>query len=191
MNIAEKAILFATHAFTGKYRKASKIPAIFHSLEAGSIAASMTDNPEVLSAVVLHDVIEDTDTTETELRREFGDRITELVLSDSENKREDLPPEDSWKIRKQETIDYILKVTDRDIKILYLSDKLANMRSIYTSWLTEKDNVWKKFNQKDPKEQYWYYHSIQEALSDLKNTAAWREYARYIREIFHSQPRME
>jgi len=40
-------------------------------------------------------------------------------------------------------------------------------------------------------EQYWYYHSIQEALSDLKNTAAWREYARYIREIFHSQPRME
>lgn len=67
MNIAEKAILFATHVFTGKYRKASKIPAIFHSLEAGSIAASMTDNPEVLSAVVLHDVIEDTDTTETEL----------------------------------------------------------------------------------------------------------------------------
>lgn len=102
-----------------------------------------------------------------------------------------MPPEDSWKIRKQETIDYILKVMDRDIKILYLSDKLANMRSIYTSWLTEKDNVWKKFNQKDPKEQYWYYQSIQEALSDLKNTAAWKEYARYIREIFHIQPRME
>ena len=80
---------------------------------------------------------------------------------------------------------------DRDIKILYLSDKLTNMRSIYTSWLIEKDNVWKKFNQKDPKEQYWYYHSIQEALSDLKNTAAWKEYARYIREIFHSHPRME
>ena len=184
MTVVDKAIMVATRAFTGKTRKGSETPAIFHSLEAGAIAATMTDDYEVIAAVVLHDVIEDTDITEENLRKEFGGRITDLVLSDSENKREDMPPEASWKIRKQETIDYIKSITNRDIKILYLSDKLSNMRGIHQSWLLSGDEVWQKFNQKDPAEQFWYYDTLAEALSDLKDTPAWQEYTYRIREVF-------
>jgi guanosine-3',5'-bis(diphosphate) 3'-pyrophosphohydrolase len=184
MNVVDQAIITATRAFSGKTRKASRTPAIFHSLEAGAIAASMTDDYEVIAAVVLHDVIEDTDITVEELRRAFGDRITDLVLSDSENKREGLPPQDSWKLRKQEMIDYLRQVDDRDIQILYLSDKLSNLRSIYQSFQREGRAVWQRFNQKDEREQYWYYHTIAEELSDLREFPAWKEYTALIQAVF-------
>src|SRR5262249_38213316 len=44
------------------------------------------DDPEVLSAALLHDTIEDTQTTEAELREIFGDRIASIVLEMTDDK---------------------------------------------------------------------------------------------------------
>ena len=44
----------------GAVRKGNDIPYIVHPMEALSIAATMTNDPEVLAATVLHDVVEDT-----------------------------------------------------------------------------------------------------------------------------------
>lgn len=91
MTILDKAIIYATEAHSGMFRKGSMIPYIVHPLEVASIAAQMTDDEEVIAAAVLHDVIEDMSTTREELEVAFGKRITDLVCSDSENKREDRP----------------------------------------------------------------------------------------------------
>ena len=58
MNIIEKAIQFATKAHEGTCRKGTSLPYILHPLEAGAIAAQIADDPEVIAASVLHDVVE-------------------------------------------------------------------------------------------------------------------------------------
>ena len=70
-NIINKAILFATEAHKGTVRKGSKLPYILHPLEAGVIVSSMTNDENVIAAAILHDVLEDTDVTYEELKKEY------------------------------------------------------------------------------------------------------------------------
>ena len=71
----------------------------------------------------------------------------------------------------------LLKNTE-DIAVLmvWLGDKLANMRAIYRDFLTEGIGMWQRFNQKDVNEQAWYYRSIAELTKALSDTSAWLEY---------------
>ena len=89
--LLNKGIVFATEAHTGQLRKSSNIPYILHPLEAAAIVGTMTTDDEILAAAVLHDVVEDTDTTVEQVKELFGNRAARLVASESENKRENLP----------------------------------------------------------------------------------------------------
>ena len=182
--MVEKAMIFASKAHCGTFRKGTKIPYIVHPMEAGAIAASITDDEEVISAAILHDVLEDTSVSAEEIEKEFGKEVLRLVKSDSENKRENLPPEETWKIRKQEKIDYLKNKADKKEKIVALSDKLSNIRAICRDYEKIGDELWNRFNQKDKNEHAWYYKSFVEAFSELSETAAYREYCELINRIF-------
>ena len=105
-------------------------------------------------------------------------------MSETENKRRHQRPEDSWKIRKTEAIEYLKQTQDMGAKILYLGDKLSNLKSIYRDYKVQGDAIWQKFNQKDPMEHKWYYSEISNALSEFKDTYAWKEYNELIKLIF-------
>ncbi len=183
--VLNTAIIFATEAHRGAFRKGTSIPYILHPLEAAAIAATMTDDYEVLAAAVLHDVIEDTAVTEAELREVFGSRVAELVCAESENKRADLPAGDTWRIRKQETLDALRVEDRREVKILVLADKLSNIRSIHRDFRALGEALWERFNMKDKDQIGWYYRSIAEALeSELGETLAWKEYRGLVEETF-------
>lgn len=87
--LLDKAIVFATREHEGQYRKGTKIPYILHPLEAAAIVGTMTTDDELIAGAVLHDVVEDTETTVEDIRELFGERVAQLVASESENKRED------------------------------------------------------------------------------------------------------
>ncbi|MBQ7937566.1 MAG: HD domain-containing protein [Oscillospiraceae bacterium] len=180
----EKAMIFASKAHYGNFRKGTKIPYIVHPMEAGAIAASITDDENVIAAAILHDTLEDTSVTADEIRIEFGNEVLRLIESDSEDKRENLPPEQTWKIRKQETIDYLRCKADIKEKIIALSDKLSNIRAIYRDYNKLGDELWNRFNQKDKNEHAWYYKSFIDTLSELKDTAAYEEYCELTIKIF-------
>ena len=184
-SILDRAIVFATDAHRGAFRKGTCIPYILHPLEAASIAATITVDCEVLAAAVLHDVIEDAGVTEAELREVFGSRGAELVCVESENKRADMPAGDTWRIRKQETLDALLEEDRRDVKILVLADKLSNIRSIHRDYRALDAALWERFNMKDKDQIGWYYRSIAGALeSELGETPAWQEYRELVEETF-------
>ena len=184
-DILNRAIIFATEAHRGAFRKGTRIPYILHPLEAAAIAVTITGDYEVLAATVLHDVLEDTAVTEAELREVFGARVAELVSVESENKRADLPAGDTWKIRKQETLDALREEDRRDVKILVLADKLSNIRSIHRDFRAMGEALWERFNMKDKDQIGWYYRSIAGALeSELGETLAWQEYRALVEETF-------
>ena len=184
MDKVTKAIEFAARAHDGMMRKKDKTPYILHPLEAAVIVGSMTDNRDVISAAVLHDVVEDTDITIEEIEENFGARVRTLVESETEDKRADLPPEDTWRIRKEESLEELKNCGDTDVLMLWIGDKLSNMRSFYRIWKNEGDAMWQSFNQKAPSQQKWYYITIAELTSSLKEFSAWQEYSELVKIVF-------
>lgn len=184
MTLFEKAIIFATRCHEGMKRKKEDKQYILHPLEVAVIAGDITTDDEVLAACVLHDTIEDTPASLDEIRKEFGYRVAYLVAMESEDKRADLPPQDTWKIRKEESLAELAGCGDTGVRIVWLADKLANMRSFYRQYLQVGSEMWQQYNQKSEKMQAWYYRSIRELTSELSDTDAYKEYSRLVDIIF-------
>ena len=176
MELVSEAIAFAVKAHDGMRRKKSNAPYILHPMEASVIVGTMTDDQNLIAAAVLHDVVEDANITLNEIEKRFGNRVRELVESETEDKRLNLPPESTWRLRKEESLEVLKNTENIDVLIVWLGDKLANMRAIYRDFKAEGDAMWQRFNQKDANEQAWYYRSILELTSRLSHTSAWLEY---------------
>ena len=176
MELVSEAIAFAVKAHDGMRRKKSDAPYVLHPMEAAVIVGTMTDDQNLIAAAALHDVVEDAGVTIDEIEAKFGKRVRELVESETEDKRADLPPSDTWRIRKEESLAVLKNTDDIGVLILWLGDKLANMRSIYRDFKVEGVAMWQRFNQKDVNEQAWYYSSIVKLTERLSDTSAWLEY---------------
>ena len=74
---------------------------------------------------------------------------------------------------------------DNDVKRVFLGDKLSNMRSFNRDLQKYGDKLWDRFNQKDPKMHAWYYRSIADAMTELQDTPAWKEYDYLVKKIFN------
>ena len=176
MELVSEAIAFAVKAHDGMRRKKSELPYILHPMEAAVIVGTMTEDQNLIAAAALHDVVEDAGITIREVEEKFGKRVRELVESETEDKRAELPPEATWRIRKEESLSVLKNTDDIAVLMVWLGDKLANMRSIYRDYKIEGDAMWQRFNKKDVNEQAWYYRSIATLTKALSDTSAWIEY---------------
>lgn len=181
--VIARAISFAANNHKGHFRKGTEIPYILHPIEASVIVSTITNNPDVISAAVLHDLIEDTPITIDDLRSEFNEIICNLVEEESENKREGLSPEDTWLVRKQEAIDK-LRTASREAKIIALGDKLSNIRSISRDFKELNQKLFDRFNQKDPRLHAWYYDAFIEIFAEFQEYEAFEEYKEKVNTIF-------
>ena len=77
--LVEKALQFATAAHEGQVRKYTGEPYINHPVEVMRIVKTVSDDPAMHAAALLHDVVEDTDVTIEDIVREFGDDVAQLV----------------------------------------------------------------------------------------------------------------
>lgn len=78
---------------------------------------------DVLSAALLHDTIEDTETTYEELEREFGRRIASIVAEVTDDKA--LPKDE----RKRLQVEHAAHIS-REAKLVKLADKICNVRDM-------------------------------------------------------------
>ena len=181
-SLLDRAITFAVKAHQGMERKGKGFPYIVHPMEAVCIVATMTNDQELLAAAALHDVIEDTDTTYDDLKKELGERVAMLVEAESDDTPGGSTAE-TWHQRKQDTLDR-LRNADLDIKIVALGDKLSNMRAIAHDYAVLGDELWNRFTVKDPAEHAWRYHALAEALNDLSDTDAYKEFHTLVNKTF-------
>ena len=181
--LLDRAIVFAVRAHAGTERRGKGFPYIVHPMEAVEIVATMTSDQELLAAAVLHDTVEDTDTTVEQIRTEFGDRIASLVASESDIVVEGCSEEDSWHARKQAAIDRLARAS-HDAKTVALGDKLSNMRAIARDYAQQGDALWNLFHVKDRKEHEWHYRGLAESLRELQDTFAYKEFEQLINQVF-------
>jgi len=105
-------------------------PYVEHLLQALQVAieAGGVTSPDVLAAVLLHDVAEDTDGTLEEIREQFGARTAELVAAVT--KPDPAPGEDPGEVREG----YLQSFEDAptDVLMVKLSDRYSNVQALDT-----------------------------------------------------------
>ena len=176
----DKAVAFATQAHSGTERRGKAYPYIIHPMEAVSIVATITNDPEMLVAALLHDTVEDTPVTIEQIRSEFGNRVADLVAHETAPLPDDAP----WRTRKEAQLAQLAQAP-YDSKVVALGDKLSNMRALTADYKTIGDQLWSRFHAPNGKTDIaWYYRSLAEALSELKGTSAFQEFVSLINETF-------
>ena len=181
--LTDRAIIFAVQAHCGMERRGKGFPYIVHPMEAMAIVATMTSDQELLAAAALHDTVEDTSVTVEDIRREFGDRVAQLVAAESDVEVEGESDEASWHYRKQMAIDRLAKAP-RDVKMVAMGDKLSNMRAIARDYEVQGDGLWDLFHIKDRRSHEWHYRGLAASLRDLDGTYAYEEFMELINKVF-------
>ena len=190
--LLDRAIVFAVRAHHNTERRGKGFPYIVHPMEAVEIVATITPDQELLAAAALHDTIEDTDVSVDELRAEFGDRIANLVHSESDQidgqlfNAETGDETATWHARKQAAIDR-LAAAPHDAKIVAMGDKLSNMRAIWRDYQLKGDELWKIFHCSDKAAHEWHYRGLAASLSELRDTFAYQEFVRLIDDVFKGE----
>ncbi|AWE06086.1 phosphohydrolase [Lysinibacillus sp. 2017] len=155
MNLVDQATQFIAQRYEGKHRTVMQIPYAAHLFGVARILKSEGYHEAIVTAGLLHDLLEDGIATEQEIEELFGQNVLLLVKSATE-----LPKTYEWQLRKEEVIARIGEKSEDELAIL-LAEKIYNLRSIIVEINQFGDSLWTKFNA--PKEkQEWYYRSIVE-----------------------------
>lgn len=177
-----EAVTFAAQLHCNQKRKGTEIPYIAHLLAVASIALEHGANEDEAIAALLHDAIEDQGgaATREEIRRRFGDTVTEIVDGCTDA---DTTPKPPWHERKEAYIAHI-PTASASVRLVSAADKLHNSRSILNDYRVLGESVWKRF--KGGKEgTLWYYRSLVEAFRKTGSTPLIDELNRVVSELEH------
>jgi guanosine-3',5'-bis(diphosphate) 3'-pyrophosphohydrolase len=124
-----KAAEFAARKHRDQRRKdKSASPYINHPIALAEVLSRVggITSPNVLAAGLLHDTLEDTQTTRLELRKAFGPSIAKIVDEVTDDKR--LPKQR----RKDLQVEHAAHIS-KSAKLVKLADKISNLSDIVTS----------------------------------------------------------
>ncbi|MFZ1108966.1 MAG: bifunctional (p)ppGpp synthetase/guanosine-3',5'-bis(diphosphate) 3'-pyrophosphohydrolase [Rhodomicrobium sp.] len=126
--LLNRAYVYAMRAH-GQQKRASGDPYFSHPLEVASILTSLKLDDETIATALLHDTIEDTQTTKDEIERLFGSNIASLVDGLTKIEKLNLV---SKKTQQAENFRKLLIAISSDVRVLLvkLADRLHNMRTL-------------------------------------------------------------
>ena len=137
-----KAVAFAADKHRNQRRKdADASPYINHPIALANVLANEggVDDATVLCAAVLHDTIEDTETTADEIRALFGPKVAAVVLEVTDDKSLEK------QVRKQRQVEHAPHIST-EAKLVKLADKISNLRDILASppadWSVERKQTY-------------------------------------------------
>jgi (p)ppGpp synthase/HD superfamily hydrolase len=140
----EAALRLAARAHRDQCRKATDIPYIQHPLAVAWILDRLGFDEEVVTAGLLHDVVEDTSFTLPEISHRFGNRVAAIVDDCTERKHTPTGEPIPWAERKAA---HLARAATASVeaRAVMLADKLHNLLSIEAD-LAAGHEVWSRFN---------------------------------------------
>ena len=128
VNLARKAYLMAEKAHSGQFRKSGE-EYINHPLSVALILAELKLDHLCIIAAILHDCIEDTSVTKTDVMEEFGSQVAHIV--EGVSKLTNLEFTSSSQKQAENFQKLILAMSkDMRVMIIKLADRLHNMRTL-------------------------------------------------------------
>ena len=142
MGAFAKAVAFAADKHRNQRRKdAEASPYINHPIALANVLANEggVEDVTVLCAAVLHDTIEDTETTSEELQAIFGPKVALVVMEVTDDKSLEKS------LRKQRQVEHAPHIS-KEAKLVKLADKISNLRDIIASppadWSAERKQAY-------------------------------------------------
>jgi len=152
----KRAIQFAARKHHGQMRRETEpLPYITHLFSVALLVAEDGADDDVVTAALLHDTLEDTDTTREELVAAFNERVAGLVKAVSEIKEKN-GKRFSWKERKENYLAN-LESADADAVRIAIADKIDNIESKLEAFEKEGKALHARWAQ--PVGEYLWYHS--------------------------------
>jgi (p)ppGpp synthase/HD superfamily hydrolase len=146
-----------------KPRKGKPDPYATHLLRVASLVMQLGGDSNQVTAAFLHDTLEDTNTSEAELRRRFGPRVAAMVSTLSEprdeNARDGKGP---YRPRKEAYLRQ-LRRADRKTRLVAACDKLDNLRDITSDLERHGASFLDRFTG-TRRQTRWYYEQAFEAV---------------------------
>ncbi|SDH78315.1 HD domain-containing protein [Alteribacillus persepolensis] len=173
------AIHLAAKAHRSQVRKGNQLPYITHSYAVGLLLSQSGCSKDVIAAGILHDTIEDTPITKSDLRTEFGKHVTAIVDGCTEDKSL------TWEERKQHTLDF-LRTASLEVCMVICADKLHNIRETVRDFEQVGEEIWNQFNRGKGK-QKWYYENLVDVLGErLETFPLYPLLAEEVDKLFHT-----
>jgi len=137
--LVERAFAFSEHAHQGQYRKSGE-PYITHPLAVASILSQWRLDAQGLAAALLHDVMEDTSVTKTEIETSFGKPVADMV--DGVSKLDQIEFQ-SREDQQAESFRKMLLAMAQDVRVILikLADRLHNMRTLDAMAPTHRERI--------------------------------------------------
>ncbi len=176
----ERALVFAARLHRDQQRKGSGVPYVSHLLAVCALTIEYGGDEDEAIAALLHDAIEDQGgaAARTEILREFGARVTEIVDGCTDTDESPKPP---WRPRKEAYIRHIEHASE-SVRLVSACDKLHNARSLVMDYRIFGDALWARFTgRKDGT--LWYYRAMVNALRAAGNSAVIEELDRVVTEL--------
>ena len=155
------ALKIAAKAHQGQNRKGTDIPYISHPIAVGMIISQYTNDEATIVAGILHDILEDVNPavySEIDMRRDFGDEITDIVKDVSEPKTAG-QPKLPWKDRKQSYLKRLSNSYYIEAYLVATADKIHNLIDILNDYHQFGDEIWQRFNA-SKWDILWYYRAV-------------------------------
>jgi len=154
-----RAVAFATKAHAGQLRKGTDVPYVTHPISVGMLLARAGCADDLVMAGILHDCLEDTETTFEQLEDEFNEKVAEIVQDCSEQDKSD-----TWINRKKATVKK-LKTASDEACLVSCADKTHNLWSMIKDYEQHGESLWSRFNA-TRESQIWYYRALGTVFSE-------------------------
>jgi GTP pyrophosphokinase len=159
----QRAFALAGELHATQVRKGTSVPYLAHLMSVSALVLEHGGDENAAISGLLHDAVEDSRDgaqTEARIRREFGDRVGDVVRGCSDAVAVPGQPKPPWRERKTGYIQRLAGEKDSDVLLVSACDKLHNARSIVADLRSIGAAVWDRFSQNDPAAQLWYYETL-------------------------------
>ena len=131
LSLLKKVLDFAMSGHKNQFRKSGE-PYIIHPVQVAYILASLQMDSYTVAAGLLHDILEDTSISYTDLKNQFGEQIANLVDGVTKIRGYDYKSESNWETTQAENYRKLLLSVARDLRVIVvkLADRLHNMRTL-------------------------------------------------------------
>jgi len=170
--LLERAVRIAVKAHKDQTRKGDGLPYITHPFMVALRLAKLNFPDEVIAAALVHDVLEDTNYGEENLRAELGNEVVNMVLSVTNDESLE------WMDKKKKYVETV-RSGNEGAKAVALSDKIHNLESLLIAHSEKGSKVWENFKA-DKSQKLWFEIEVLKMLRETWDHPMLDEYEQLI-----------
>lgn len=174
-NIIAKAVTISILAHKDQTRKGDNLPYLVHPVTVALKLAKHNFSDTVIAAALAHDILEETEYREGQLRETLGAEVLRIVKAVTND--DSLP----WEEKKKKYVETVKAGGEKAIAVS-IADKIANLHSFFDQYEIEGPALWKKFN-RGKKEKVWFEKEVLKMAKENWKSPLLDEYEDLIRKF--------